>query len=306
MPIEIPGVRMPKTKSMNQQTTSKGAERKRRTERVLLRIPIEVKRATPDGTPFNEKTFTLVLNRDGARISLRSTLKPNDRLTITNLQTNLSCPFRVVERATDTLGDGLPEWGVECLEPDVNFWGINFPKKVMAQAAPELVDALLECSRCQGRELSQLSLDQYRQLISQSALDRNCVKCGAETQWVFGFVEGEPEQEEDAAEPAPRSTEAVPVASGIERRIAKRITVKLPVRIRLEGGREEVARTENLSKTGVCFASDLDMKAGDLIQVTVGYSSGGHEAEIPARIVWRKPVEGTSRALYGVRLEEEQ
>ncbi len=276
-------------------------EARRRTERVLLRIPIEVKGETSNGVPFSEKTFTLVVNRDGGRIPLKNTLKLNDSLTITNLQTKVSCPFRVVERTTDTIGDGLPEWGVECLEPDVNFWGINFPKRMMVQAAPEMVDALLECSKCQARELAQLSLEQYRQLISQSALDRNCAQCSAQTQWVFGFVEGELEEE---AEPAGRPAEAVPVAPGIERREAKRMTVKLPVRIRLEGGREEVARTENLSKTGVCFASDLEMKTGDMIRVTVGYAEGGQEGEMAARIVWRKPVEGTSRALYGVRLEE--
>ncbi len=299
---------MAKTKSttekpaqpVTRKATSTG-EARRRTERVLLRIPIEVKGKTSSGVPFSEKTFTLVVNRDGGRIPLKNTLKLNDSLTITNLQTKVSCPFRVVERTMDTIGDGLPEWGVECLEPDVNFWGINFPKRIMVQAAPEMVDALLECSKCQGRELAQLSLEQYRQLISQSALDRNCAQCSAQTPWVFGFVEGEPEEED---EPAGRPAEAVPVAPGIERREAKRMTVKLPVRIRMEDGREHVARTENLSKTGVCFASDLEMKAGDTIRVTVGYAEGGQEGEMAARIVWRKPVEGTSRALYGVRLEE--
>jgi hypothetical protein len=287
---------------MADQTPAKGEERRRRTERVLLRIPIEVKGTAADGEPFNEKTFTLVVNRDGARIGLKTLLRPNDRLSITNLQNRVCCPFRVVERATDTLGDGLPEFGVECLEPDVNVWGINFPRKMAAPAKEEMVDALLECSRCKVRELAQLTLEQYRGLISQSSVDRDCGKCAARTNWVFGFVEAEPD-EAAAAAPDPASSSE---GGGIERRRAKRVTVKLPVRLRLDDGRDEVARTENLSKTGVCFASDLDLKRGDALKVTVGYAAGANAAEIKARVVWRRPMEGTTaHALYGVRLEEE-
>lgn len=92
-------------------------------------------------------------------------------------------------------------------------------------------------------------------------------------------------------------------ARGVEKRRAKRLTIKLPVRIRLEDGRQEVARTENLSKTGVCFVTSLVINPQDRILVTVGYSPGSKEEEIPAEMVWRRELEGTSRYLYGVRLE---
>jgi hypothetical protein len=289
---------------MADKRSSKGGERGRRSERVLLRIPIEVKGTGADGKPFTEKTFTLVVNGDGARISLKAKLRRDDRLTITNLQTKISCPFRVVERTSDLLGEGPPEWGVECLEPEVNFWGIAFPKKAAGPVKQEWIDALLECSRCQFRELAQLALEQYRALVSQSSLTRDCAKCGVETEWGFGFVEAGPE-EAIPTQPAP-SAEPPSSGEGAERRRAKRVTVKLPVRIRLEDGREEIARTENLSKTGVCFASDIVMREGDVVQLTVGYTPGGNEAAIPARVVWRRGIEGSNRALYGVHLEEMQ
>lgn len=290
------------------QAPPKAEEGKRRTERVLLRIPVEVKGKDADGRSFTEKTFTLVVNRDGARISLRSALRRNDQLTVTNLQSHLSCPFRVVERTSDMLGDGPPEWGVECLEPEVNFWGISFPRKAPAPAKQEVIDALLECSNCHARELAQLTLEQYRCLIDQTSVVRDCAKCGTETPWRFGFVEAD--AEEGAAAPPEAATmplsgtEPVP-GSGGERRRAKRVTVKLPVRVRLEDGREEIARTENLSKTGVCFASDLVMNEGDTLRLSVGYSEGSNEAEILARIVWRRAIAGTNRSFYGVRLVEE-
>jgi len=96
-----------------------------------------------------------------------------------------------------------------------------------------------------------------------------------------------------------------PGEGGEEKRRAKRLAVKLPVRIRLPNGREEVARTENLSRMGVCFVSDLEMQPDDLIHLTIGYVLGGKEGEVMARVVWRRAIEETNRFVYGVHLEDE-
>ncbi len=96
---------------------------------MLLRIPIEVKGMDAEARAFKEVTSTLVINRGGARISLKHTLKADERITITNLQTQISCPFRVVGQTGQTHGEG-PECGVECLKENLNFWGIKFPEKV--------------------------------------------------------------------------------------------------------------------------------------------------------------------------------
>ncbi len=285
---------------MREQASPKADERQRRSERVLLRIPIEVEGTGPDGQPFKVQTFTLVINRHGARVSLKHLIRPDDRLTIRNLQTKMACPFRVVGRTSDSLGEG-PEWGVECLEPEVNFWGIDFPSKASAPPVEEMIDALLECSKCSFRELAKLTLEQYRTLIDQSSLSRHCTQCDALTEWSFGFVEAEPEP---LPAQSPPTSEPWVSAQNSERRATKRLTVKLPVRVRLEDGREEVTRTENLSKAGVCFASGLALKEGDTLQLTVGYAPGSHEAEVRARVIWRRELEGMNRALYGVRLEE--
>jgi hypothetical protein len=288
---------------MAQDVTPKSEERKRRSERVLLRIPIEVKGTDAEGKPFTEKTHTLVINRHGARIALKAPLKPEARITITNRQSAMSCPFRVVGRTGKSLGEG-PEWGVECLEPGVNFWGISFPDKVTAPAAQEGIDALVECAVCRFRELAQLTLEEYRSVITQGAVRRDCPECGMITQWEFGFAEGETEEAIPVQPSGPAS--APPAAGGAERRRAKRLTIKLPVRIRLQDGSEEVARTENLSKTGVCFNSSLMIRSEDRVFLTVGYTPGGSEEEVAARLVWRREIEGGATALYGVRLEEEQ
>jgi PilZ domain len=276
---------------------------RRHSERVLLRIPIEVKGKDGEGKVFKEVTSTLVINRDGARITLKQSVRPDDRITITNLLNRTSCPFRVVGQGGKSLGEG-PEWGVECLEANLGFWGIEFPDTIgrrgLKPQAQEIVDALIECSICHFRELAQLRMVQFRMLSERSSLTRNCIQCTAATEWRFSSVDG------DGAKAAsvPGPDREKPSSGGADRRRAKRMMVKLPVRIRLINGREEVTRTENLSKTGVCFISESAMTVGQALNLTVGYEPGKNESEIGAHVVWCQPLAGTSRTLYGVHLAE--
>jgi hypothetical protein len=271
-----------------------GSAAQRRSERVLLRIPIEVRGTGADGKAFVEETHTLVLNRHGARVALRNGVVPGARVTITNLQNRMRASFRVVEKAKKSLGDGS-EWGVECLDPEENFWGIVFPKKPSAPA--EAVDALLECAECGARELAPLSLEEYRGMAGGSPLERDCAECGRATRWRFGFTEGEDEAASPPDLPAPEAA-----AASAERRRARRLTLKVPVRVRTRDGREEISRTENVSKTGVCFGANLALKEGERISLTVGYAPGSMEMEMPAEVVWRRELGGAGPALYGARL----
>jgi hypothetical protein len=268
-------------------------DQRRRTERILLRIGIQVLGTAEDGKPFTEKTHTLAINRNGARIAAASRLVVGSKVTITNLQNNMSVPFRVASRIEKPFG-GNPEWGVECLQPGVNFWGIFFPEKAPGPAKDELIDVLLECSRCHTRELAQLTLDDYQTILTQPSLERECQACRVATRWTFGLVEGDTRKQSSspAAGGAP--------AKVAERRRANRVPIELPVRIRLE----EIGRTENLSTTGVCFSSTLGMNVGDRVRLTVGYAPGGNDKEVLARVVWKQELEGGDRFLYGVELQE--
>jgi len=269
----------------------------RRTQRILLRVPIEVKGNGADGKPFTERTFTLAINQHGAQINLKNTVRSDDQITITNIQTHMSCPFRVVRQVRKPFGPG-PEWGVESLEPEVNFWGMSFPGKDAAPA-PELIDALMECARCQHRELVQLTTEEYRSLITRLWLTRKCPKCKELTEWKFGFVEAEVAE---APRPTGHQTAATPPSA---KRRAERFTVNLPLRIRLQNGREEVAQMENLSKSGLCFISTLDMREAEHIHVTIPQGPSGSQKGVEARVVWRGALEGMNRMVYGVELDEE-
>jgi hypothetical protein len=269
----------------------------RRSERVFLRIPIAVHGIASNGKPFAEYTFTIVINRHGARIALKASVQPGDELTLTNLSTLVSCPFRVVSRVYEIADADPPEWGVECLQPDLSFWGIEFPQVDGRQNRLRGIDALLECSGCQSRQLAQLTLEEYRHLTSNLYLRRRCAVCDGVPDWTLGVIEAAP-GEPASGELGHRAGRSE--ADQNEARAATRIIVKLPVRVRLLDGREQVVRSENLSDAGLCFASELEMKEGEIVQLTVGYVDGQHETEVPARIVWIRKI--SKGALYGVRL----
>ncbi|MGD0696670.1 MAG: PilZ domain-containing protein [Terriglobia bacterium] len=269
----------------------------RRSERALLRIPIRVEGADSDGRlRFREDTYTLMISRNGALIRLNHSVGSNDQIRIINLQSQLSCPFRVVAQTSDSLSDES-ECVVECLESIVNFWGILFPETLTAPAA-ERVDALLECSICHDRELASLALDVYRSLVARSSLTRPCPKCGVAREWRFGFADAQTGD----ARASQRLASGAPSPQP-ERRRAARTTVKLPVRTRKEPGGEQVVKSENLSKTGVCFICDKLMAVGEIIRLTLACSPAENETEVHARVVWRRPLQSQRRVVYGVHLE---
>jgi hypothetical protein len=272
----------------------------RTSERLLLRIPIRVEGKDTLGNAFEETTYTLVVNRSGGLIVVSHLLQPGAVIKITNPRNQISCSFQVVTRAARSLS-GTPEWGVKCLEPEVEIWGIHFPARTEEPLPADLIHALLECQECFSREMVALTVQQYRRLVAQTFLPRPCPKCAATRDWKFGFIEVEVEEILPSV-PAPPASGLTP-PSGAEKRRDRRFVVKLPLGVRLPNGREESSTTENVSKSGLCFACSLEMQVGDRVYVSVGSGSTGEQRDIPARIMWRRPAKETGRAFYGVKLE---
>ena len=272
----------------------------RKSERALLRIPIRVEGEDAHGNAFVEVTSTLVVNRSGGLIMVSHLLKPGATIKITNLKNQASSSFQVVTRASRSLS-GTPEWGVKSLEPDVEIWGVYFPARADEPAQGDVIHVLLECQECLAREMAALTVPQYRRLLAQSSLPHPCPKCDTTRDWKLGFVEVELDQV------APTLSAAVGAGAtpggGAELRRDKRLVVKLPLGLRLPNGKEETSTTENISRSGVCFACDLEMQVGDRVYVSVAIGSPEEELDIPSRVVWRRPAKEKGRAFYGVKME---
>jgi hypothetical protein len=272
---------------------------RRRSERLLLTIPIRVEGVDSKGKQFIEDTRTLVINREGARIYLQRLMTAGTIISISTLARRRKANFRVVGPTKPLTSEG-GEWGVECLEGNENLWGIGFPPPLEEEGS---CTALLECRQCRAVELTHLSLIEHDVLATSGLLRRYCGTCGRTSAW--GYSErsrGAPPGDVSAS---PAGVEvAAREAAGLERRVHRRVALKLPVRIRNYYGVEEFAATENVSKSGLCFVSDKTYEIGEVLLVTCPYQKSGHNIEVRTQVIRRLEMQGTNQKIYGLRYEK--
>jgi PilZ domain len=97
----------------------------RRSQRVVLRLPIQVRWTPPGDTAITEETVTLVVNAHGALILLAMKVKAGARVFVRNSAATQDKECRVVRVQRKLEGKG--EVGLEFLRPDPKFWGLEFP-----------------------------------------------------------------------------------------------------------------------------------------------------------------------------------
>jgi hypothetical protein len=277
------------------------AER-RGTERIFFQIPIVVQGVDQQGKPFSEQTATIEVNRDGARIGLRNTPRLGAELRVTNTATRFSALFRVIVQCPQSYGNN-PEWGVALSQPMPalmgEFWGIAFEDLKTPEQGH--IAAPLLCRRCGRQELATISDAEYNVLLQSFALPRVCPVCRQATDWEPLTAAGS--RTGSAASPEPE-TAAVPVRlepDQPQRRGARRVAVRVPIRIKTMDGRFEETVSQDVSRTGLGFVTHLDLSPGDALEVVVGYGVVSSPVSQPAWVVWRRPLASGVKALVGVR-----
>jgi hypothetical protein len=272
---------------------------RRRSERLLLTIPIRVEGVDAKGQPFSENTRTLVISRQGARIQLKRPVAPGTTLAITTLVGKREGKFRLVGPTQPVTAEG-GEWGVECLDEKINVWGIGFPPSLRDQ---EQASALLECRQCHSVNLTPLSLVEHDVLTSSGLLTKECTTCRKLTS--FGITEkalGMPVPGQEAEPCISEVIEGPPPWAN--RRQHARVGLKLPMRVRNFLGAEEFTKSENISKGGLCFVSDKRYELGEVLLVTCPFEKGGHNIEVRSNVVRRREMQGANRFIYGIRYEK--
>jgi len=115
--------------------TSWLAANRRRSQRVLMTIPVRVSGQTGAGSPFEEETHTRAISAHGALIPVLTPVYRGQRLTLSNIQTKaaLECVVAHIDRRKGE----HPQAGVEFTLPNPMFWHVAFPPKDWTPRHPD-------------------------------------------------------------------------------------------------------------------------------------------------------------------------
>src|SRR5579883_2720450 len=162
----------------------------RRSGRIAREIPILLLGTDTLGRVFSEQTTTVVLSRHGAGILSSHRFAPEEPLTLRLLPEPESASALPAQagreaevRAVGQMGErqGLYVYGVEFLDPQLDFWQIEFPPPEELAASPARIS--LQCSFCDERDaLGQTEIEADVFAINGSIL-RYCSNCGMTTPW---------------------------------------------------------------------------------------------------------------------------
>lgn len=112
------------------------AHNRRRSQRVLLRMPIQVIVRGTGTRHVSEDTFTSSVNAHGALIYLSQNVEAGQKIIIKSMQTEEEQFVRVVR--SNPVPEGKFEVAIEFLRPAPKFWRIAFPPDDWAPHAPEI------------------------------------------------------------------------------------------------------------------------------------------------------------------------
>ncbi len=133
--IEAEQLRTLKTWLAESRETSWLAANRRRSQRVLVTIPVRVSGQSGAGLPFEEETHTRAISAHGALILVSTQVHRGQRLTLLNLQTKaaLECVVAHIDRHQRD----HPQVGVDFMLPNPMFWHVAFPPRDWTPRHPD-------------------------------------------------------------------------------------------------------------------------------------------------------------------------
>jgi hypothetical protein len=97
----------------------------RKSQRVLVRVPLSVSGKVNDEMPFEEESFTISVNAAGGLLQLRKPVTKGQRLKLIQARSGQQ-EFCIVAHV-EPIDGGFNSVGVHFLGPHPEFWHITFP-----------------------------------------------------------------------------------------------------------------------------------------------------------------------------------
>lgn len=269
----------------------------RRSDRISIVLPVEASGVDGEDHPFIDTATTVVLNRHGAKVSLKRNLKLGQTISLLRKLPNgtqRKAEARIVVSEKD--GGGTPSYGITFADPETDFWGIEFPPRT--QSSHGVVQLLVECSHCHSQELAYLDGRELKEFEADRLFARQCRTCEAPTIW-------KPPHEGASRQHAPHdarreAAEAILSTAESNAREKPRYDTRLTACVRV-GGQEEIAVCENVSNQGVAFRSKRSFEVGAQIEVAVPFTAGTANVFIPAVIVHSRPLPSAGLHRHGAK-----
>jgi len=111
------------------------AANRRRSQRVLMKIPVRVSSQAGTEPLFDEETHTLAISAHGALLVVAAPVYRGQRFTLSNVQTKAELECVVVH--IDKFPGEQTQVGVEFMLPNPTFWRVAFPPKDWTPRHPD-------------------------------------------------------------------------------------------------------------------------------------------------------------------------
>jgi len=108
---------------------------RRRSQRVLLQVPVRVRGEDVGGRSFDEGTETLAINANGALILLQARVSSGAQIKLKHNHTGEEQECRV--RHLGPVCKDKAEIGLEFSSPRADFWRVHFPPEDWTPKSPE-------------------------------------------------------------------------------------------------------------------------------------------------------------------------
>ena len=133
--VEAEHVRTLETWLAESRETSWLAANRRRSQRVLMTVPVRVSGKNATGLPFEEETHTRAISAHGALILVSTQVWRGLRLNLSNVQTKAA--LECVVAHIDKRPSYRTQVGVEFTLPNPMFWHVAFPPKDWTPRHPD-------------------------------------------------------------------------------------------------------------------------------------------------------------------------
>lgn len=107
----------------------------RRSQRILLAVPLLVTGKRPGSGAFSERTSTIVVSAHGALLRLKGLVQVGQTLTLKNVGTKEEIACAVMDM--NSRDRETPEIGVEVANTCPRFWRVSFPPANWNPRCPE-------------------------------------------------------------------------------------------------------------------------------------------------------------------------